>query len=144
MKKNLVLIIAGILVLIVVVGVLVGAKILRKIGTKLGGTPLPTASTQNGKYNPATETVSGDITLSVNAPTNGSTTTKSDIEVSGKTSANAEVFVNDLETTADANGNFKTTVTLDEGENTITVSANDSNGNYAEKDITVTYEVPAQ
>lgn len=62
------------------------------------------------------------------------------LNIKGKTVANAEVFVNDTETKADALGAFSTNLTLDEGENTIIISANDSLGNYIEKEITVILE----
>jgi hypothetical protein len=63
--------------------------------------------------------------------------------VQGKTSANAEVFVNDKEAKADASGSFSIAIVLDEGENIISVAANDASGNYASQDLTVTY-TPAQ
>ncbi len=145
MKKNLVVVVAGLVILVVAATFLVGPRVLRKVRTTLGNqSTASTTSLQTGKYNPPTETVSGSISLNIASPLNGSTTTSSSVDVSGKTTANADVFVNDQETTADVNGNFKITLTLDEGENTITVSANDSDGNYIEKDITVTYELPAQ
>ncbi len=145
MKKNLVIIVAGLVILAIVAILLVGPRVLRKVRTTLGNQPTASiTSLQGGKYNPPTETVSGNISLSITSPSNGSATTSSSVDVSGKTTANADVFVNDQETTADANGDFKITLTLDEGENTITVSANDSDGNYIEKDITVTYELPVQ
>lgn len=62
------------------------------------------------------------------------------LNIKGKTVANAEVFINDKETKADALGSFSVSLTLDEGENTIVISANDSLGNYIEKEITVTLE----
>ena len=49
------------------------------------------------------------------------------------------MFVNESETKADSSGNFSATLTLDEGENYILVVANDSSGNYAEKEFTITY-----
>ena len=45
--------------------------------------------------------------------------------------------VNDAETKADANGNFKVNVSLEEGENEIFVVVNDSEGNYAEGSVTI-------
>lgn len=79
------------------------------------------------------------ISLSISSPPNGATVTRSSLTVRGKTAANAEVFVNELETKADASGNFSISVTLDEGENYIIVMANDAAGNVAEAELTVTY-----
>ena len=62
------------------------------------------------------------------------------VTVTGKSFPYAEVFINDTEIKADASGNFTAPVTLDEGENIISVMANDENGNSAEQEITVTYE----
>lgn len=75
---------------------------------------------------------SDKIELTVSADVNG--------KVSGKTKANAEVFVNEKELKADANGNFSTNLVLDEGENFIVVSVNDEDGNTAEENLTVNYE----
>lgn len=80
------------------------------------------------------------IGLSVSQPNNGIVVTTSHITVTGKTVPNAEVAVNDIDMRADSQGNFSTAITLDEGENTIIVMANDAQGNSAEKDITVTYD----
>lgn len=79
------------------------------------------------------------ITLSISSPVNNSTVANSSVAVKGKTVANADVFVNDTETKADGNGNFSVTLSLDEGENYILIVANDVNGNYSEKDLTITY-----
>lgn len=59
------------------------------------------------------------------------------IKVSGKTSAYAEVYVNDIQTKADEKGYFSLNYNLDEGENLLIITANDQDGNYAEKEITV-------
>ncbi len=79
------------------------------------------------------------IPLTIAAPANGSTVTSPNVLVKGTTTPKADVFVNDSETTADAQGNFSASVTLDEGDNTIVVTTNDINGNYSEQDVTVTY-----
>ena len=81
-----------------------------------------------------------DISLVVNSPAKGAVVKRANLTVSGKTVARAEVVVNDVETTADARGNFSVNIVLDEGENTIVVVVNDSDGNFAESELTVTYE----
>lgn len=84
--------------------------------------------------------VSAGLTLSIITPTTNMVTNESRLQVRGMTAPAAEVFVNDLTLKADSKGNFSTTVMLDEGENIISVSANDVEGNYATEEIIVTYE----
>lgn len=74
------------------------------------------------------------------SPSDQSTVTSPYITLRGKTSAGAEVFINDRETTSDAQGNFSVQITLDEGENPIMIVANDVNGNVGETEITIYYE----
>jgi hypothetical protein len=81
---------------------------------------------------------SSKISLVVTSPLNGATLGSTNATVKGKTSPQAEVFVNDQEGTADINGNFSVNVGLDEGINQIVVLANDADGNAAEQDLTVT------
>lgn len=80
------------------------------------------------------------VSLEIFEPTDQSTVTSSTITVRGKSVASASVFVNDQELKANANGEFSTTVNLDEGENVVYVVAADDFGNYAEKELTVTLE----
>jgi len=80
-----------------------------------------------------------EIPLSIISPTNGSVVTYSSLIVKGNTAPKAEVFVNDKETVADTQGNFSVTLTLDDGENIIVVTANDSQGNSSEKELIITY-----
>jgi len=86
---------------------------------------------------PTIEPVLQGITLEINEPKSKTVFKSSSIKVSGKTSAYAEVYINDFETKADGAGNFSVNYNLDEGENLLTVVANDASGNYAEKEITV-------
>lgn len=79
------------------------------------------------------------LALSVTTPSDGATLTTARVTVRGRTAPGADVFVNELETRADAGGNFSVTLTLDEGENPIVVMANDESGNVAQKDLTVFY-----
>ena len=78
--------------------------------------------------------------LNILEPQNGITLNNSRVRVKGKTVPNADVFVNNQELKADRQGNFTTIVTLDEGENTIFIVANDYDGNFAEKELTVYLE----
>ena len=65
--------------------------------------------------------------------------TSSSLLVKGTTAPLAEVFVNEAETTADKKGYFTARIALEEGENIVIVTANDSEGNSVEEEFTVTY-----
>jgi len=91
----------------------------------------------NQSATPTTKTVSQGITLEISEPKANAFYNTSSIKVSGKTSAYAEVYVNDIQTKADGMGNFSVNYNLDEGENLLTIVANDQAGNYAEKEMTV-------
>ena len=81
--------------------------------------------------------VSTTLPLTVTYPANNATLSSSSLTLTGKTAPNADVFVNDQTTKADANGNFSVKLTLDEGQNGVVVNANDVNGNVAEVDLSV-------
>lgn len=85
------------------------------------------------------ETIPG-LTLIITEPTDKITVNNSQLTIKGKTTAKATVFVNDQEIEADDQGNFSILVTLDEGENVITIVASDDFGNYVEREITITLE----
>lgn len=78
--------------------------------------------------------------FSVTSPLNGVTVNSPNIKVSGKTVANADVFVNEKDAKADVNGNFSVAYTLDEGENYLVVGANDEYGNFNEVELTIFYQ----
>jgi hypothetical protein len=86
------------------------------------------------------ESYTNGISLQITRPQPNTMVNSSTVTVEGKTSPNAEVFVNDAEVKADKTGNFSASITLDEGENPIVVTANDSEGNNAEQQILVTYQ----
>lgn len=81
-----------------------------------------------------------DIFINLDSPKDKEIVKTPLLNVKGKTVKNAEVFVNDKETKADSLGSFLVSLTLDEGENIIVISANDNSGNYIEKEITVILE----
>lgn len=84
--------------------------------------------------------VSEKIFLLVNEPKNNATVDNPIINISGKTIANAYIFINEQELKADINGNFASATTLEEGENYILIVVSDDLGNSAEKDILVNLE----
>ncbi|MBI5127366.1 hypothetical protein HZA76_02825 [Candidatus Roizmanbacteria bacterium] len=86
------------------------------------------------------EEVSSNLSLEIVSPRDKVIVSSAVIKIEGKTASNAEVFVNEKELKADILGNFSSDYELFEGENNIFVSANDTQGNYAEKSITVYLE----
>jgi hypothetical protein len=88
----------------------------------------------------STPTPISSLPLTITAPTQASVST-STITVSGQTSPQADVFVNETQLKANSQGSFSTIVTLDEGDNIIVVDVNDAEGNYVEKEIPITYIV---
>jgi len=81
-----------------------------------------------------------EIFFNITSPKDMDTVSSSLLTVKGQTVAGAEVFVNDEETKADKSGNFSLNITLEEGENVLTIIMNDDLGNYIEKQLTVTLE----
>lgn len=133
----------GIIVLLLVVlfaGVYLAGK-QKKQGSSLMG-PGPSESQQNSTVT-QTENVETNAGLSLLIISTTSGVVKDEtFQVAGKTMAGADVAINDLDLKADAQGDFSAQVTLDEGENIINVVVNDDQGNYAEKEFTVTYNSP--
>jgi len=80
------------------------------------------------------------IFLQVDEPKNNITVNNPIINISGKTIANAYIFINEQELKADINGNFASATTLEEGENYILIVVSDDLGNSVEKDILVNLE----
>lgn len=83
--------------------------------------------------------VISQISLSVTSPSSGTTVASPTVAVIGRTLPKAEIFANEAEGVADTAGNFSLTVKLDDGENSIIITAVDGDGNVAEKEIIVTY-----
>lgn len=96
--------------------------------------------TEGAKEQMKQESYTNGIKLQIIEPLPNTTVSSSTLTIKGKTSSDAEVFVNDKQLKSDATGNFATKITLDEGENPIVVVANDADGNSAEQQILVTYQ----
>ncbi len=81
-------------------------------------------------------------TLSINEPEDGKVVTGGDknVKISGKTSINIQVIINGAPVIVDKDGNFSTTLSLNEGDNNFTVRAADTAGNYTEIARKVTYK----
>lgn len=78
------------------------------------------------------------LPLTITSPTETTVSTQL-VTISGRTAPFADVFIHEIQLKADSTGVFSTSITLDQGENTIVITANDDKGNYAEKEITVSY-----
>jgi type II secretory pathway pseudopilin PulG len=75
--------------------------------------------------------------LTIEAPADETLTNITTIEVSGSTEAGATVTVMGEEVVVDAQGDYSTIVDLDEGDNMITVTAEDIAQNFATRSVTV-------
>lgn len=152
MKKETFLIILSAVVLIAITGLALSGNFLGRIvpkqpvsssseaseGVYVTNAPTPRITSSPISSAKAPDASRG-IYLMVSSPQDSSVVSSPVVVVKGVTAAGAEVFVNDSQGKADGKGAFSVALTLDEGENTISVSANDANGNYAVKEITVTY-----
>lgn len=78
--------------------------------------------------------------LNITSPKDGDVVEGSYLKVTGKTLPSLDVFVNDTETKSDKNGDFTTTIVLDEGENSVLVVVNDASGNYVESEFEIVLE----
>lgn len=131
----------GVMAFLVVKGNFTGKNIIGQIAQEAGKKAGSAATDEVREETGGSETEKAEaITLEITSPEDGAILTSSGVTVKGKTVPNAEVFVDDKETKADANGNFSVVLTIEEGENTIVVTANDSDGSYAEKEVKVTLE----
>lgn len=148
MKKELIF--GAIVILIVLAGgirVLTKSSLLPKssllnTNQQTSDSSLPTTSTNSdtGTSNQLANTTDPGMSLTVIQPSTNQTVTTNSVVVSGKSAPNADISVNEKDIKADAQGNFSTSVSLDEGENVITVVAVNEFGKTAERDINVTYQ----
>ncbi len=78
--------------------------------------------------------------LEISEPTNNAVVSTALTSIKGKTMPSSALFINEIETVADAEGNFSVPFTLEQGENHMVIVANDAEGNHAEKELTVQYQ----
>jgi len=83
---------------------------------------------------------SGSLWLQVLSPQDEAVVTTAQMDVIGLAPAAAVITINDDILIVGADGQFKTTVSLDEGPNLIEIIASDVNGNETSLLLTVTYE----
>lgn len=81
-----------------------------------------------------------EFPLTVSNPAGDVTVQTGTIIVAGVTKPNSEVFVNQTEAFADAAGKFSVRITLEEGDNYVTVVVTDQDGKVSEIERIVTYE----
>ncbi|MBI3887886.1 hypothetical protein HY310_02355 [Candidatus Microgenomates bacterium] len=90
---------------------------------------------------PTEPAVENQIKLVIQSPIDKSVVTTPSVKVTGQTVPNADVSINEIDTKANAAGNFSATVSLSEGENPIIIDAFDAEGNTSESVLSVTYQV---
>lgn len=84
-----------------------------------------------------TSSSSKSLDLVINEPISGTEVQKSSITIKGQVNPNAHVIVNETDVTLRGNGEFVQQVTLDEGENYISIVAYDDEGNAAERELLI-------
>ena len=99
-------------------------------------TPAPTKIISPTEVKPKDKSIS----LELFEVSDGMIVSGPNLLIKGKTIADADVFVDSQELKAGKNGEFSAKVGLDEGENIIVVTVNDSFGNTTEKGLTVNLE----
>jgi len=84
-----------------------------------------------------------NIFLTIDKPIEGSVLSQKSVSISGKTADNATLVVNTAETdqviTPSLNGNYSVSISLDNGENQISITAISPTGDEVTKVITLTY-----
>lgn len=77
--------------------------------------------------------------LEIEAPEDKSSAEEQTIEVRGKTESEVRVLINEHIVIVDEEGGFSTKITLKEGGNKITITAEDKAGNQTKRELSVTY-----
>lgn len=121
------------LIIVIIIFSLVSAK--KQSPKDIQKTPPVTIETEFTE--PPVET---SVSLTILTPLNYANVNTASVTVKGKTQANAEVYVNEIDSRADASGNFMVNYQLEEGENYLIVGASDDEGNVSEQELTVFFE----
>lgn len=78
--------------------------------------------------------------LDITEPQDNTKTSKNEITIKGSTDKETFIKINNLPIVVDSLGNFQTTLMLQEGDNNITISAEDIAGNTENKTMKVAYQ----
>lgn len=131
------------LLILLIIGIIASLVYIQRLRSDNSLTPQPGEinaypTTSNSQIDQTSTTE--DLNLEIIAPKNNITVSNSSLTIKGKTAPMVDVFVNEVETKADAQGNFSAKLVLDEGENIIVIFANDAEGNSVESELSITYE----
>jgi len=98
-------------------------------------------STQKSTDSPVYQLVylNKEPTLDISEPTDGKRVYQSDIVINGKTDAEVFITINGATVVVRADGTFSQPFTLQKGDNTITIRAQDVAANVTEKSLKVTF-----
>jgi len=92
--------------------------------------PTPKQETANASIN--------QISLTISSPESGTVVDANTVTISGFTESNASIVINDTEIAANNDGSFQSDISLDEGDNYISIVAYNDAGSVAEREIIVT------
>jgi uncharacterized protein YfaP (DUF2135 family) len=117
---------------------MLGMIVIALIGALLG-VGCKSKSSNNNSDNNTNNNGTTSVALEVTEPQDEITVNTSTVQVKGVTTADATVSVNGSLVDVGADGKFSTTVSLDQGPNSIVVVASDSQGNENSQVLTVIY-----
>jgi uncharacterized protein YfaP (DUF2135 family) len=98
------------------------------------------SKSSNNNDNNSNNNSSTSVTLNITQPQDETTVSTSTVQVKGVTTGDATVDVNGSMVDVGADGAFSTTVTLEQGPNSIQVTASDSQGSDNTQVLTVIYQ----
>lgn len=100
-------------------------------------TDISETATNTPKTAQENSTYSKSLDLVIDEPLSGTEVQKNSITIKGRVNPKAHVIVNEADVTLGVNGKFDQQVTLDEGENYISIVAYDDEGNAAERELLI-------
>jgi len=110
-------------------------------GKKVTPTPHITLKPNSAESTLNTALTNNALFLTISSPQNKQTTKEASIFIKGKTLPRTPVMVNEFEIVSDSSGNFSQSVSLDEGENYISVVAYSPEGDAVEKELVIMGEI---
>ncbi|MGH7246180.1 MAG: hypothetical protein ACREGI_04575 [Candidatus Levyibacteriota bacterium] len=104
---------------------------------------IPNQNNKTVTIHPATPTPKPSVYLFIDTPTDLSVTDSKTLKVSGKTAPDATLIIStgtsDVVITPQSTGSFSSTITIQDGENQLLLTAIAPNGEETKKTLTVTY-----